>query len=88
MTLYMKATIIIVISVTINKIFSVKLHDLENDLQNGPRSNVNMPSESPYMTFSTMAIVLFHVSVTLYEIFTIKTFMILTLTLRVGEGRM
>ena len=42
------AIVIVALSVTIYKIFAIyNVHDLDFDLENGPRSNVNIQIESP-----------------------------------------
>ena len=47
-----------------------------------------MPIEAPYMTTYLMAIVLTRpLSATIYEIFTIKIYMTLTLTFRTDQDR-
>ena len=63
---YLLSINVLALSAAINKIFTIKI-DL--DLKNGPRSNVNMPIESQYLT---MAIVMFSLSVTVCEIFVVE----------------
>ena len=46
-----------------------KSHDLDFDLQNGKRSNENVPFESEYGTFYLMVIVIFTLYVSAYKIF-------------------
>ena len=48
------------------------MHDLDLVLNNSQMSNVNMQTKCPNMTSYMMAIVMFALSVTIYEIFTIK----------------
>ena len=55
------------------------------DLQNEPRSNLNMLIESPYVTSYFMAIVRFDLSVVISEIFAVELFMTLSLTFRIGK---
>ena len=50
------------------------VQDLDYDLENGSRSNVNMPIESPYMTIS--------------KIFIVKMCMTFILTYRMGQGQL
>ena len=50
------------------------VHDLNRDLENGERSNVNMPIERAYIGFQYKAIVVFALSLTIYEIFAYKKF--------------
>ena len=57
-------------------------------LQKRPRSNLNMIIKSPYSISYLMAIVMFDLSVTILEIFAIKMFMTLTLTIRMSQGQM
>ena len=45
------------------------MHNIESDLDNRPRTNVNVPIRSPYITSYFMIIVTFSLSVTSYEIF-------------------
>ena len=67
----MSAIVIFYLSVTVYEIFTVKiLHDLDFDLKNGPRSNVNTPIESQQATSYMLAIVIFSLSVTVCEITT------------------
>ena len=42
-----------------HEFFCQCMHDLDYDLWNGPRSNVNMPIKNPYMTCYLMVIVFF-----------------------------
>ena len=51
-------------------IHSQNVYDLDFDLPNGPRSNVNTPIESQLATSYTLAIVIITLSVTVYEITT------------------
>ena len=44
------------------------MHDDGLDLENGPRSNVNMPTERPYATFYLLAIAIFALSITVSDI--------------------
>ena len=44
------------------------MHDFDLDLLNVSRSNVNMPIESPYMTYYFMAIVTLNLSITISKI--------------------
>ena len=46
------------------------MNNLDTDLQNWPRSNVNMPFESPYTTFYLVAIVMFAIPVIVCKIIT------------------
>ena len=68
-------------------IFSINMHDLDHELQNSTRSNVNMPIESQCRTFYLMAVVMFAL-VTIYEIFTVEICMTLTLHFRMRQGQM
>ena len=45
------------------------MHDLDFDLYNGPRSNVNIPIESQQATFYVLATAIFVLSVAVYLIF-------------------
>ena len=49
-------------------------------LQNGTRSNVNKPIESQQVTSYVLTVAIFVLSITIYEIFTAKICMTLTLT--------
>ena len=60
-----------VLSVIVYEIFTVKIvHNLDSDLSNWPRSNVNTLFESQYPTSFMLAIVIFALSVTVCEIAT------------------
>ena len=48
------------------------MHDLGLDLDNGPRSNVNMAIVSQYRTFYLMVKVMFARAIIVHEIFAIK----------------
>ena len=69
-------------------IYCGNVHDLDLDLYNGPRSNVNMLNESPCMTCHLMAIVIFYLFLIISKIFVVEMCMTLTLTLRAGQGQM
>ena len=60
---------------TISEIFAVEMYDL--DLCDGPLLNVNIPTESAYSrpTFNLITLVMFYLSVTIYEIFAIEVFL-------------
>ena len=70
------------ISATIYEIFTIAMCMTLTDLKNMPRANVNMPIESPHMTFYMMAIVIFALSVAVYGIFAIKRRVALTLNFK------
>ena len=69
-------------------ICSRHMHDLDLDLQNASRSNVNMTIECQYMTSCLSALVMFFVSVAIFKIFTVEICMALTLTVIIGQGQM
>ena len=75
-------------SVTITRYLQSKLHDLDHDLLNGPRLNVNISIDNPYTTFYMMAVATFAVSVTIYEIFAVEKRMTISLTFRMCQGQM
>ena len=50
-------------SVTLRGIHSPNLHDFDLDLYNRPRSNINMPTGSEYVTFCNLIIAMFAISV-------------------------
>ena len=60
------------------------MHDLDRDVLNGPRSNVNISIESQYATFYVLAVLMFASSGTVCEILTVEISMTLTLTFRMG----
>ena len=62
------------------------MRDLELNLDNGQRSNVNMSIERQYRHFYLMEMVLFAVYVTVYEIYAVEVCMILTF--RMGQSQM
>ena len=69
-------------------IHSQNVPDLNLVLQNGPRSNLNGPIESPYSTSYVMAIVMLALSSNVCEIFAAELCATLTLTFRMGQGQM
>ena len=69
-------------------IHSQNMHDLDLDLQNGPRSIVYMPMERLYATFLFLTIAMFALYVTICQIFAVKVCMTLTLTSRMGQSQM
>ena len=75
--------------VTIYEIFAVKMcMTLTFRMDQGPRSNVNMPIKSPYTTSYLMAIVMYALLVTIYKIFTIEICTTLTLSYRMRQDLM
>ena len=69
-------------------IISLNEHGLGLNLQNGPRSYVNIPNERPYTTFYVFPIAMFTIYITVSEILAVEMCMILTLTFRMVKGQM
>ena len=59
--------------------------DIVRDLENGSRTNVNMPLERPCASFCFLAMAMLAVSVAVCDIITVKMFMTLILTFKNGE---
>ena len=59
-------------------------NDIDFGIWIGPRSDVNTPFESQWATSNGSAIVMLAISVTVYEIFTVKIWMTLILNFRRG----
>ena len=59
-------------------IFSRNMHNLDHYIWNGSRSNANMSFDWQCWTFYLMVLVLFAISVTVYEIFEVEMCMTLT----------
>ena len=83
----MAATVIFTSSVTISKIFTVEMcNDLDLDLYNWSKSNVDMPIEIPHMNCCSMSIVIDTLYVTISKIFIVEISMTLTLSFRMGQA--
>ena len=59
----------------------------DHDLENWLRSNLNMLIEIPYATSYLMAIVMFALSITILETFTVEICMTLTSTIRIDKSQ-
>ena len=64
------------------------MHEIDLDLQNGPRSNIIMPIESHCVTFYFMTTVMFTLTINVYEKILAEICMTLTMTFRMGQGQM
>ena len=62
------------------------MHDLDHDISNRTRSNVNIQNESQRSTFYLMIIVMLVLYVTVYDICAVEICMTLTMTVRIGQG--
>ena len=67
---------------------SRNVHNFDLDLLNGLMSNINMPMERRHMTLYLLAIAMFALSVTVYEILKIEMCIGLILTFRKVQGQM
>ena len=80
MQLYLLTIAMFVLSVNYCETDSGIIHDLDLDLYNRPRENVNMPNKRPYATVYLLAI-----AITICEKFAIEMFMTSTLTIRMCQ---
>ena len=64
------------------------MHGVDIELQNGIRSDINIPIESQSGTFYLMTMVMFALTITVNDIFTTEICMTLIVTFKIRQGQM